>query len=166
MSSHLHRRQFIRNTSAALALAALKTHGLDIGTAASNRRVALIGTGWYGKSDLFKLIQVAPVEVVGLCDVDEHQLTQAAAMVSERQQNHQKPKQFGDYHKMLDETKPGIVLIGTPDHWHALQAIDAIRSGADVYLQKPISADVMEGEAILSAARKYNRVVQVGTQRR
>ena len=72
MSSHLHRRQFIRNTSAALALAALKTHGLDIGTAASNRRVALIGTGWYGKSDLFRLIQVAPVEVVALCDVDKH----------------------------------------------------------------------------------------------
>ena len=161
----IHRRDFLRNSSALLAMSALRSNGINFNTETS-RRVALIGTGWYGKSDLFKLIQVAPVEVVGLCDVDEHQLTQAAAMVSERQQNHQKPKQFRDYRKMLDETKPGVVLIGTPDHWHALQAIDAIRSGANVYLQKPISADVMEGEAILSAARKYNRVVQVGTQRR
>jgi predicted dehydrogenase len=67
---------------------------------------------------------------------------------------------------MLAENKLDIVLIGSPDHWHALQAIEAIKSGAHVYLQKPISVDVIEGEAILAAARKYNRVVQIGTQRR
>src|SRR4029078_1476916 len=71
-----------------------------------------------------------------------------------------------DYRKLLTEQKPEIVLIGTPDHWHALTAIDAIKSGAHVYVQKPISVDVMEGEAMLAAARKYKRVVQVGTQRR
>ncbi|MCC7525821.1 MAG: gfo/Idh/MocA family oxidoreductase, partial [Chitinophagaceae bacterium] len=73
MSHHpFSRRQFIRNTSAALALASLETSGLgflNTGTT-KPRRVALIGTGWYGKSDLFRLIQVAPVEVVGLCDPD------------------------------------------------------------------------------------------------
>jgi predicted dehydrogenase len=58
------------------------------------------------------------------------------------------------------------VLIGTPDHWHALQTIDALKAGANVYVQKPISVDVMEGEAMVAAARKYNRVVQVGTQRK
>jgi predicted dehydrogenase len=58
------------------------------------------------------------------------------------------------------------VLIGSPDHWHALQAIAAIEAGADVYLQKPISVDVLEGEAILAAARKHQRVVQIGTQRK
>src|SRR5580765_2403628 len=166
MSSHLHRRQFIRNASAALALTALKTHGMDISTAASNRRVALIGTGWYGKSDLFRLIQVAPVEVVALCDVDKHQLESAADMVSQRQQNHKRPALYSDYKKLLAEQKPDIVLVGTPDHWHALITIEAIRSGAHVYVQKPISVDVMEGEAMVAAARKYNRVVQVGTQRR
>lgn len=67
---------------------------------------------------------------------------------------------------MLDENKLDIVLVGSPDHWHALHAIDSIRSGAHVYLQKPISVDVIEGEAILAAARKYNKVVQIGTQRR
>lgn len=163
-SSYIHRRQFIRNTSAALALAALKTHGLNI--TSSNRRVALIGTGWYGKSDLFRLIQVAPVDVVALCDVDKHQLNNAADMVSQRQQNHKRPALYGDYRKLLSEQKPDIVIVGTPDHWHALITIDAIRSGAHVYVQKPISVDVMEGEAMVAAARKYDRVVQVGTQRR
>ena len=67
---------------------------------------------------------------------------------------------------MLSENKLDIVLIGTPDHWHALQTIDAMKAGAHVYVQKPISVDVMEGEAMVAAARKYNNVVQVGTQRK
>ncbi|MES1221943.1 MAG: Gfo/Idh/MocA family oxidoreductase, partial [Bacteroidota bacterium] len=160
MSKHsLHRREFIRGASAALAMSALRVNGMDLFSSAPARRVALIGTGWYGKSDLFRLIQVAPVEVIGLCDVDKHQLDKAAEMVSQRQQNHKKPALYGDYRKMLAEQKPDIVLIGSPDHWHALQAIEAVKSGAHVYVQKPISVDVMEGEAMVAAARKYNRVV-------
>lgn len=167
MSQHnFNRRQFIRGTSAALALASLKVNGMDFSTPPAPRRVALIGTGWYGKSDLFRLIQVAPVEVVGLCDPDKNQLENAATMVSQRQQNKKKPAQYGDYRKMLAEQKPEIVLIGSPDHWHALQAIDSIKAGAHVYVQKPISVDVTEGEAMVAAARKYNKVVQVGTQRK
>ncbi|MBX3256476.1 MAG: Gfo/Idh/MocA family oxidoreductase [Chitinophagaceae bacterium] len=167
MSQHnFNRRQFIRGTSAALALASLKVNGMDFSAPPSPRRVALIGTGWYGKSDLFRLIQVAPVEVVGLCDPDKNQLENAATMVSQRQQSKKKPPQYGDYRKMLAEQKPEIVLIGSPDHWHALQAIDSVKAGAHVYVQKPISVDVMEGEAMVAAARKYNKVVQVGTQRK
>ena len=164
--SSIHRRQFIRNTSAALALAAFRPGKLNFLSDAPTRRVALIGTGWYGKSDLFRLIQVAPVDVVALCDPDKHQLDKAADLVSQRQQNHKKPALYGDYKKLLSEQKPEIVLVGTPDHWHALITIEAIKSGAHVYVQKPISTDVIEGEAMLAAARKYNRVVQVGTQRR
>jgi len=164
--SSIHRRQFIRNTSAALALAALRPGKLNFLSDAPTRRVALIGTGWYGKSDLFRLIQVAPVDVVALCDPDKHQLDKAADLVSQRQQSHKKPALYGDYKKLLSEQKPEIVLVGTPDHWHALITIEAIKSGAHVYVQKPISTDVIEGEAMLAAARKYNRVVQVGTQRR
>src|SRR5438034_8987239 len=111
----IHRRDFLRNSSVLLAMSALQNYGANL-DASRNRRVALIGTGWYGKSDLFRLIQVAPVEVVGICDVDEHQLKQAATMVSERQQTHHQPGCFSDYRKLLDETKPDIVLIGTPDH--------------------------------------------------
>jgi predicted dehydrogenase len=162
---NIHRRQFIRSASATVALAALRPYGINLFNSPAIRRVALIGTGWYGKSDLFRLMQVAPVEVVALCDVDKHQLSEAAAMVSQRQ-NHKKPQLYTDYRKLLSEQKPDIVLIGTPDHWHALQTIDAVKAGAHVYVQKPISVDVLEGEAMLAAARKYNRVVQVGMQRR
>ncbi|MBG9376052.1 Gfo/Idh/MocA family oxidoreductase [Panacibacter sp. DH6] len=162
----MNRRKFLRGTSATLALASLQANGMINHFTAPPRRVALIGTGWYGKSDLFRLMQVAPVEVAGLCDVDKHQLDNAAAMVMERQQVKKKPALYGDYRKLLQEIKPEIVLIGTPDHWHALTMIEAVKSGANVYVQKPISVDVMEGEAMVAAARKYNRVVQVGTQRR
>ena len=71
-----------------------------------------------------------------------------------------------DYGKMLAEKDLDIVLIGTPDHWHALSMIEAVESGLDVYVQKPISVDIREGQAMLAAARKHQRVVQVGTQRR
>ena len=166
MNKHkIYRRDFLRNSASLLALGALNIDKLSLQNAPS-KKVALIGTGWYGKSDLFRLIQVAPVDVVALSDVDENMLNHAAAMVGQRQQSHQKPKLYKDYRKLLNEAKPEVVLIGSPDHWHALQAIDALQSGAHVYLQKPISVDVLEGEAIVAAAKKYNRVVQVGTQRR
>ena len=162
----INRRHFIQGASATLALTALQGSGMNLFSTAPARRVALIGTGWYGKSDLFRLMQVASVEVVSLCDVDKHLLEQAADMVAERQQNKKKPRLYNDYRELLAENKLDIVLIGTPDHWHALQTIEAIKAGAHVYVQKPISVDVIEGEAMVAAARKYNRVVQVGTQRR
>ena len=163
---NISRRNFIRGTSATLALTALRANGMSLYNNATLRRVALIGTGWYGKSDLFRLMQVAPVEVIALCDVDKHQLEHASDMVAERQPTKKKPHLYNDYHQLLTENKPDIVLIGTPDHWHALQTIDAIKAGAHVYVQKPISVDVIEGEAMVAAARKYNKIVQVGTQRK
>lgn len=162
----INRRRFLQSAAASLALASMST--ATAGSVAPDKkyRVGLIGTGWYGKSDLFRLIQVAPVEVVALCDVDKNMLEGAASLVSRRQQSRKTPLLYQDYRKMLAENHLDIVLIGTPDHWHALTAIDAIRSGAHVYVQKPISVDVIEGEAMIAAARKYNKVVQVGTQRK
>lgn len=161
----IHRREFLK-TGAALALGAISSPAMSYFHQPKPLRVGLIGTGWYGKSDLFKLIQVAPVDVVGLCDVDKNLLKEAGSLVSQRQQSGKVPALFGDYRKLLSEQKPDIVLIGSPDHWHALQAIDAMKAGAHVYVQKPISVDVMEGEAMVAAARKYKRTVQVGLQRR
>jgi predicted dehydrogenase len=129
-------------------------------------RVGLIGCGWYGKVDLLRLIQVAPVEVVSLCDVDKKQLAEAADIVAGRQKSKKKPRTYADYRDMLKEKDLDIVLVGTPDHWHALPMIAAVESGADVWVQKPISVDVVEGQAMVAAARKHKRVVQVGTQRR
>ncbi|MCU0874578.1 MAG: Gfo/Idh/MocA family oxidoreductase, partial [Pirellulaceae bacterium] len=167
----MHRRQFLQNAAFALGGLACVSEVLQAAEAieaASQkpRRVGLIGTGWYGKSDLFRLIQVAPVEVVSLCDPDKKLLTEAAELVGQRQKSKQVPRTFGDHRQMLQEKDLDIVLVGSPDHWHALHMIDAVASGADVYVQKPISVDVLEGEAMLAAARMHNRVVQVGTQRK
>jgi predicted dehydrogenase len=130
------------------------------------KRVGLIGTGWYGKSDLLRLVQVAPVEVVSLCDVDKQMVSDAADLVATRQLSKKRPRTYGDYRAMLKERDLDIVLVGTPDHWHALPMIEAVKSGVDVWVQKPVGVDVVEAQAMLAAARKYKRVVQVGMQRR
>lgn len=163
---HLNRRHFLKGAAASLALSTLDTRAVSLPFQQKSYRVGLIGTGWYGKSDLFRLIQVSPVNVVALCDVDRNMLNEAASMVSKRQKSGKVPRTYGDYRKMLAENELDIVLIGTPDHWHALTAIAAMKAGAHVYVQKPISVDIMEGEAMVAAARKYKRVVQVGTQRK
>ena len=160
----MNRRQFLQTSAAALAASSLRSFGVDF--ADQHKRVGLIGCGWYGKADLFRLIQVAPVEVVSLCDVDKKMLADAAEMTSTRQASKKKPRTYSDFREMLKEKDLDVVLIATPDHWHALAMIEAVKSGADVYVQKPIGVDVTEGAAMLAAARKYNRVVQVGTQRR
>jgi predicted dehydrogenase len=163
---NITRRRFLKGATATLALSSFGARGMDIIYPAKTFRVALIGTGWYGKSDLFRLMQVAPVEIIALCDVDKNQLSEAAKMTSQRQKSGKNPRLYNDYRKMLSENELDIVLIGTPDHWHALQTIDAVKAGAHVYVQKPISVDVIEGEAMVAAGRKYNRVIQVGTQRK
>lgn len=163
---YINRRKFLQGATASLALASFGARGMDLIHPPKPYRVALIGTGWYGKSDLFRLIQVTDVDVVALCDPDRNILNAAGQLVSKRQKSGKVPRLYNDYRKLLAENKLDIVIIGSPDHWHALQAIDAVRAGAHVYVQKPISVDVMEGEAMVAAARKYGKVVQVGTQRK
>ena len=164
----MNRRTFLQAGAAGWALSGLAANALAVDEefADVRKRVGLIGCGWYGKCDLLRLIQVAPVDVVGLCDVDSQMLSEAADLVSQRQVSKKKPPTYADFRKLLSEQKPEIVLVGTPDHWHALAMIAAVQSGADVYVQKPISVDIVEGQAMLAAARKHGRVVQVGTQRR
>lgn len=167
-SFNISRRRFLRSSAALAALAAFPSLGADALDLVNGKtkRVGLIGAGWYGKSDLWRLLQVAPVEVVSICDVDQHQLAGAREMAAQRQKSGKTPRGYTDFREMLKERDLDIVLVGSPDHWHALLAIAAMESGADVYCQKPISADVAEGEAMLGAARRLKRVVQIGTQRR
>jgi predicted dehydrogenase len=162
----MNRRKFLKAGIAGVATIAAARPKVFAADEDKTLRVALIGTGWYGKTDLFHLIQVAPVEVVGLCDVDKQMVENAAELVSRRQKSRKKPPVFGDYRKLLSELRPEVVLIGTPDHWHCLPMIEAVKGGADVYVQKPISYDVVEGHAMVAAARKYKRTVQVGLERR
>ncbi len=163
----MRRREFLQASGAGFAAIALtRVPGFAAELADQKKRVGLIGSGWYGKIDLLRLIQVAPVEVISLCDVDQRMLAEAADIVAGRQLSKKKPRTYGDYREMLKEKDLDLVLIATPDHWHALPMIAAVQAGADVYVQKPIGVDVVECQAMTAAARKYQRVVQVGTQRR
>lgn len=158
----MNRRDFISTTAAGLAAAQL----FAADPPARPLRVGLIGTGWYGKCSLFRLLQVAPVEVVSLCDVDKRMVAEAAKLVGERTKGKSKPRTYGDYRDMLKEKDLDVCMVETPDHWHALPTIAACEAGMDVWVQKPISVDVVEGQAMVAAARKHKRTVQVVTQRR
>ncbi|OJW24693.1 MAG: oxidoreductase [Planctomycetales bacterium 71-10] len=162
----MDRRGFLRTGAAGLALPSAFRAMAEQAADQPVKRVGVIGPGWYGKIDVLRLLQVAPVEVVSLCDVDKRMVEEAAQIVSERQPSKKKPRTYGDYREMLKEKDLDVVLVASPDHWHALHAIGAMEAGADVYCQKPISHDVAEGLAMLKAARKHGRVVQIGTQRR
>ena len=162
----MNRRNFLKNSGVAVAALGAAKSSLFAAEEEKPLRTALIGCGWYGKTDLFHLNQVAPIDVVGLCDVDKKMVEGAADLVAQRQPSKKRPPTYGDYRKLLSEQKPEIVLFGTPDHWHCLPMIDAVKACADVYVQKPISYDVVEGQSMVAAARKYKRTVQVGLERR
>ena len=162
----MYRREFMKTgIGSAASLAVLQAHAFA-SSGEEPLRAGLIGCGWYGKTDLLHLIQVAPVEVVGLCDVDSRMVAEAADLVAKRQRSKKRPPTYGDYRQFLSDQRADIILIGTPDHWHCLPMVEACKAGADVYVQKPISYDVVEGQAMVAAARKYKRTVQVGFQRR
>jgi predicted dehydrogenase len=127
-------------------------------------RTALVGSGWWGMNILRYAIASGESHVVALCDVDENQLAPAVAEVEKL--SGERPKLYRDYRELLAAEQPEIVIVATPDHWHALNAIAAIEAGAHVYLEKPISHTINEGKAIVQAARDHGRTVQIGTHRR
>src|SRR5947207_13359996 len=119
----MNRRQFLKSTStAALALSAA-TYVPTTFAAEKPRRVGLIGAGWYGKSDLWRLIQVAPVEVVSICDVDKQMLAGAVEIASQRQKSKKKPRAYTDDGASLQETDLDTALGGAQDHWAATQPL-------------------------------------------
>lgn len=159
----MNRRRFV--SSLAVAGAALATSSrLFAAGPGQPLRIGVIGAGWYGGVNLGIFARCAAVEFVSLCDVNRHSLDKTLAHIAKFQKT--APRTFSDYREMLAADVPDIVIVATPDHWHALPALAAMQAGADVYLEKPISVDVIEGEALVAAARKYGRVVQVNTQRR
>jgi predicted dehydrogenase len=162
----MNRRQFLRRTSSALALLTAVRYVPATFAAESPLRVGLIGSGWYGKSSLLRLLQVAPAEVVSICDVDSRMVSEAADLIAQRQRSGRRPRIYSDFRKMIAEREVEVMMVSTPDHWHAVQSIMALQAGMDVYVEKPTGVGVIESQAMVAAARKYNRVVQVNTQRR
>jgi predicted dehydrogenase len=162
-SLQLNRRQFLKqSTAAALLASALPV--LGAAPTASRYRTALIGCGWWGNNILTEAMASGGCRIVGLCDVDRGFLQDTVARVT--QVTGDTPKAFRDYRDMLADTKPEIVIVGSPDHWHPLQTIDAVRAGAHVYVEKPIGHTIREGRAMVNAARQTGKIVQVGTHRR
>ena len=123
-----------------------------------------MGSGWWGKTVLKEAIASGQCKVVALCDVDASALEVAADQVTDL--NGDTPKTYLDYRELLEKEKPEIVIIATPDHWHALQTLAALKSGSHVFVEKPTGHTVNESRAMLKASRESGRIVQVGLHRR
>lgn len=158
----MHRRHFLH--SAAITGFALNALPLLGQAAKKKHRTALIGSGWWGMNILREAMKSGTVKVCALCDVDERVLANAIEDV--KADSGDEPKRYKDFRELLDKEKPEIVIIGTPDHWHALQTIAACKAGAHVYVEKPTGHTINESRAMVKAARDAGVVVQVGLHRR
>jgi len=155
----LSRRRFLTTTAAALAAPAI------LGAAEGRKyRTALIGCGWWGNNILNEAMAAGQAKVVGLCDVDANVLDTTAEHVKDEAGD--EPHKYKDFRELLDKEKPEVVIIATPDHWHALTTIAALKAGAHIFVEKPTGHTILESRAMLNAARAADRVVQVGLHRR
>lgn len=126
--------------------------------------VGLVGCGGMGRADLNDSLRLEHVDCAAVCDVDERHLQEAVEDVKKRREK--TPDTYKDFRKLIERKDLDVVIIGTPDHWHALTFIEACMAGKDVYCEKPIAHNIVEGRAMVNATKKYNRVVQIGTQQR
>ncbi len=180
MSDHLHRRAFSRTAITAVTATAAAGIGPAPGRvlgANEQVRLGFIGVGNRGCQLLKGFLAQSDAKIVALCDVYEPYLSGAYDRLDPRfaslgKRIAQMPKleenvaRVKDFRTLLDRNDIDAIVIATPDHWHAIQTIAACKSGKDVYVEKPLSATIVEGRAMVDAARKYERIVQVGTHRR
>ena len=164
MRGEINRRDFIKRAGigtmgAGLAMSGIGPTGNVLG-ANDKVLVGVIGTGRQGRDNLADFAKQPDVEIAAVCDVYQPNLDRAL------QATNGQAKSTKDFREILDRKDIDVVIVGAPDHWHALATVEACKAGKDVYVEKPISTVVDEGKAMVSAARKYNRVVQVGTQQR
>jgi predicted dehydrogenase len=162
--SELKRRSFLQGSlGVASALTALNyAHAADEPN--EKVRLAVMGVRGRGRQLIQGFTALPDVEIVALVDPDENVVPQALKTVAERQRR--EPTVEKDIRKVLENRDVQGVIIAAPDHWHALGTIWACQAGKDVYVEKPLSHNLVEGRRMVDAARRYNRIVQVGTQRR
>ena len=161
------RRIFLKN--AAMTSGALMSSNLFASSRIFNTdtlRVATIGVNGMGWANTLGALSVKNVEVVALCDIDESVLNKRKAELLIKQPSVQKIDTYSDYRKMLERKDIDIVIVGTPDHWHALQMIDACSAGKHVYVEKPAGNSIGECNTMIAAKNRYNRIVQVGQWQR
>lgn len=173
--NQINRRSFLENSAKVSAGAALGTgvvtgasSAASVGASSSSANdkihVALIGCGGMGKGDLRDFLRLEEIECLAVSDVDERRIEEGKALVEKARGRN--PDGYQDFRNIIDRNDIDVVIIGTPDHWHALPTMMACESGKDVYVEKPLATSISEGRAMVNAARKYDRVVQVGTQQR
>ena len=173
----INRRAFLSKTAAATAgLAALPSRSYAQASPNDTINLAIIGIRgdnkghptWTargrGQDHYEHLAGIKNVRVTHVVDVDERHFKSSLAFMRERWGGN--PRTETDFRRVLDNRDVHAVTIAAPDHWHALMTIWAVQAGKDVYVEKPISHNIVEGRRMIEAARKHNRIVQVGTQRR
>jgi predicted dehydrogenase len=164
----ISRRQFLGRSAqnaAGMAVGAMGLAGAVAHAAPGERvNVAVLGVRGQGKFLAATLAAFPDVRVAALCDVDENILTAASREVEDVQ--HAPPRREHDFRRVLDDPAIDAVVIATPDHWHAIMTILACQAGKDVYVEKPVSHNILEGERMVAAAGRYGRIVQTGLQQR
>lgn len=167
------RRQFLAQTGAVAAAGAvapfMKLGDPSVWRGASrspNEKVVLglIGCGGMGASNMRTLMEFADIEVAALCDVDENRIPGDFAEVQKKYGR--KPAVYKDYRDILDRKDIDAVIVGTPDHWHALNLIHACEAGKDAYCEKPLSHNLVEALSMAEAVKQHKRIVQCGTWQR
>jgi predicted dehydrogenase len=176
MTDEINRRDFIRRAGMTTVSVSMAAAGLvpsrNVLGANDRVRAGVIGAGRQGRDDFLDFVRQPEGEVVALCDVYQPSLDQAlkelqdAVILKGHTFDGQKADVYKDFRQILDRKDIDVVIVGTPDHWHALPTVEACKAGKDVYVEKPISTVLEEGKRMVEAARKYDRVVQVGTQQR
>lgn len=159
---HPDRREFIKTT----ALGALSLHLPEFikkPAPSDTVRVAHIGLGGMGNNHMNWFQALPGVEIVGLCDVDGMHLADTKKVLDDLQPNN-KAELYRDFRKILDRKDVDVITCATPDHWHAQVAILAFQAGKDVYGEKPLSFNIREGQKMLKALNRYDRIFQLGTQ--
>jgi predicted dehydrogenase len=160
----INRRKFLMTTAAVAASGPfIKKAGAQEGPNGTIN-VAVIGIRGRGQSHYTNFARIPNVRVATLCDIDERLFPEALARLSKI--TDKKPKTETDLRRVMDDKEIDVVAIAAPDHWHALATIWACQAGKDVYVEKPTSHNIWEGRRMVEAARKYNRIVQAGTQNR
>ncbi|UYQ94691.1 Gfo/Idh/MocA family oxidoreductase [Chitinophaga horti] len=159
----MHRRDFLfTSAKAGVAWSALPL--LSSFKRTESYKLALIGSGWWGMNILRCALKHGGCKLVAISDVDTRQSDKAMQEINKLTSD--RPRVYKDYRELLHKEKPEIVIVATPDHWHPLITIAAIEQGAHVYVEKPISHTILEGQAMVNAARKHGKIVQVGMHRR
>lgn len=126
-------------------------------------RIGLIGANGMGWSNLNAILKIDNVTCAALCDVDENVLNKRA---SELEQKNIKVKKYIEYKDLLKDPNVDAVIVGTPDHWHCMMMVDAVKAGKHVYVEKPLGNSIKECEVMLAADKKYDKIVQVGQWQR